>query len=230
MNNIIRVAIADDDAIFRSSLYEVLAAREDIELVGTASDGLRLLKLLETRPVDVALLDVDMPWLNGIRTAELITERYPKTAVAMLTAFRDENSLSQALQHNVRGFFTKDLSGEDIAANIRKVAAGETVLGNRPSQIMVQHFVKTSSRKRDPGLTDAVNNLPRHLRSVFDLLVQGLPNKAIAQKLHLSDSTVRSYVSALFDATGYRTRGELMMAAIDAGDGLRQANTQRLQS
>ena len=169
-----------------------------------------------------------MPWLNGIRTAELITERYPKTAVAMLTAFRDENSLSQALQHNVRGFFTKDLSGEDIAANIRKVAAGETVLGNRPSQIMVQHFVKTSSRKRDPGLTDAVNNLPRHLRSVFDLLVQGLPNKAIAQELHLSDSTVRSYVSALFDATGYRTRGELMMAAIDAGDGLRQANTQRL--
>ena len=75
-----------------------------------------------------------------------------------------------------------------------------------------------------------MNNLPRHLRSVFDLLVQGLPNKAIAQELHLSDSTVRSYVSALFDATGYRTRGELMMAAIDAGDGLRQANTQRLQS
>ncbi len=214
----IRILLVDDDQIIREGLANLLNLQEGLTVVAAAEDGRKALRMLAGQSVDVALLDVDMPVLDGISTAKEIKRMYPDVAVVMLTAFEHENSLAQSLASNVRGFLTKDIPAPELAQLIKQAHSGQRVFGSRPTQILTDAYL--ASGKNDSAYDDfrqKVEQLPDYLRSVFDLLIQALPNKTIARQLGITEATARSYISELFTATGYTNRGELTVTAIKAG-------------
>lgn len=218
MSEAIRVLLADDDAIIREGLASLLNRQDGINVVAVAENGRKALRELSKQPVDVALLDVDMPVLDGIATAKEAARLYPSVTVVMLTVFEHEESLAKSLALNVRGFLTKDIPSAQLAQLIKQAHAGYSVFGPRPTRILADSYL--NSGKNDPGYDDfraQVEQLPDYLRATFELLIQALPNKTIAKKLGLSEATVRSYISEIFAALGYTNRGELTITAIKAG-------------
>nr|DAG19118.1 MAG TPA: response regulator [Caudoviricetes sp.] len=218
MSETIRILLADDDQIIRDGLANLLNAQDGLSVAAVVADGRAALRAIAERCVDVALLDVDMPILDGISTAKEIGRLYPDIAVVMLTAFEHEDSLAQSLASNVRGFLTKDIPATELAQLIRQAHAGQQVFGPRPTQILTSSYL--TAGKNDPAYDDfrqKVEQLPDYLRAVFDLLIQALPNKTIARQLGVTEATIRSYTSELFTATGFTNRGELTITAIKAG-------------
>lgn len=183
-----------------------------------AENGSMALRELSRRAVDVALLDVDMPVLDGLAAAKEMARLYPSVVVVMLTVFEHEESLARSLALNVRGFLTKDISSAQLAQLIKQAHAGYSVFGPRPTSILADSYL--NSGKNDPkydAFRERVERLPGYLRTTFDLLIQALPNKTIAKRLGLSEATVRSYISEIFTTLGYTNRGELTITAIKAG-------------
>ena len=219
MNATIRVLLADDDIIVREGLVGLLDRQDGIDVVAVAENGSEALRECSRQVVDVALLDVDMPVLDGLAAAKEMARLYPSVAVVMLTVFEHEESLAKSLALNVRGFLTKDIPPPaQLAQLIKQAYAGYTVFGPRPTSILADSYL--NSGKNDPGydaFRERVERLPNHLRTTFDLLIQALPNKIIAKRLGLSEATVRSYISEIFTALGYTNRGELTITAIKAG-------------
>ncbi|WP_353067171.1 response regulator transcription factor [Arcanobacterium hippocoleae] len=218
MSEDIRILLADDDQIIRDGLANLLNLQDGITVVAAVENGRAALRVLAEHRVDVALLDVDMPVLDGIRTAKEIGRMYPNIAVVMLTAFEHEDSLAQSLASNVRGFLTKDIPAPELAQLIKQAHSGQRVFGLRPTQLLTESYMASS--KNDPTYDDfrqKVDQLPNYLRSVFDLLIQALPNKIIARELGITEATARSYISELFTATGFTNRGELTITAVKAG-------------
>ncbi|MBT1018080.1 response regulator transcription factor [Canibacter sp. lx-72] len=218
MSENIRVLIADDDQIIRECLANLLHLQEGITVLAAVADGSKALRILADKSVDVVLLDVDMPVLDGISTAKEIARLYPSVDVVMLTSFEHEDSLGQSLASNVRGFLTKDIPIAELAQLLKYAHGGQRVFGQRPTQILAESYMALG--KNDPAYDDfrqRVEQLPDYLRAVFDLLIQALPNKIIARKLGITEATARSYISELFIATGFTNRGELTITAIKAG-------------
>lgn len=218
MSDTIRILLADDDQIIRDGLANLLNAQDGLSVAAAVADGRAALRAIAERRVDVALLDVDMPILDGVSTAKEIGRLYPDIAVVMLTAFEHEDSLAQSLASNVRGFLTKDIPATELAQLIRQAHAGQQVFGPRPTQILASSYL--TAGKNDSAYDDfrqKVEQLPDYLRAVFDLLIQALPNKTIARQLGVTEATIRSYTSELFTATGFTNRGELTITAIKAG-------------
>ncbi len=218
MNATIRVLLADDDIIVREGLAVLLDRQNGIDVVAVAENGSEALRECSRQVVDVALLDVDMPVLDGLAAAKEMARLYPSVAVVMLTVFEHEESLAKSLALNVRGFLTKDIPSAQLAQLIKQAYAGYTVFGPRPTSILADSYL--NSGRNDPrydAFRERVERLPNHLRTTFDLLIQALPNKIIAKRLGLSEATVRSYISEIFTALGYTNRGELTITAIKAG-------------
>ncbi|MCF2706480.1 response regulator transcription factor [Arcanobacterium haemolyticum] len=214
----VSVLLADDDAVIRDGLSELLSQAEGISRVGRAANGGDVLVEMGKEHYDVLLLDVDMPVLDGITTAQIVRENYPDTTIVMLTAFEHEDSLGQALSLGVRGFLTKDIPVPVLAKLIRQAHAGQTVMGSRPTDILASNYVANlQNREQFNDLVQAVETLPDYLRPVFNLLLEARANKAIARALGLQESTVRSYVSEIFTHTKCASRGELAIKAIKAG-------------
>lgn len=214
----IRVLFADDDQIIREGLANLLNHQEGITVVATAEDGAQALDILATQTVDVALIDVDMPVLDGIQTAQRIARRYPDLAVVILTAFEHEESFVRSLEQNVRGFLTKDIPPDRLAEQLKRAHAGERVFGPRPTEMLTSNFLAASSNA--PEYRDfrrRVEALPPYLRDVFDLVIEAYPNKTIARRLKLSENTVRTYVSQLFIALDFTSRNQLTITALKAG-------------
>lgn len=217
-NKGIRVLLADDDDFFRENLSSLLMKQSDLDVVVTARNGVEVLNILNSETVDVVLLDVDMPILNGIQTATIIAEKYPHLTLIMLTVFEHEKSLAQALEIGVQGFLTKDIPAPQLAELIKYAHAGQPVMGRKPAELLTASYVATCQNASEHNdFIEAVNSLPPYLRSVFELLAKARPNKAIAKELDLSESTVRSYVSDIFTRVGCTSRGEVAIMAIKAG-------------
>lgn len=214
----LRVLLADDDPILRDGLAEVLDAQPGIEIVAVVADGGAALDAMTRYSVDVALLDVDMPGIDGIHAAARITAGYPSTTVVMLTAFENDSFLARALHVGAQGFLTKDIPVGQLAQLIQRAHAGETVMGAEPIRILTASYLQDQRRKYDyADFIHAVEKLPPHLRAVFGLLAQAVPNKTIARQLHLAEGTVRIYVSQILTATGCTNRSEIALNAMKSG-------------
>lgn len=217
-NRDIRILFADDDRIIREGLANLLNHQDGITVVATAENGAQALKILATQPVDVALIDVDMPVLDGIQTAQRIAKQYPKLVVVILTAFEHEESFARSLEQNVRGFLTKDIPPDRLAEQLKRAHAGERVFGSRPTEMLTSNFLAASSNAPEyQYFRRRVEALPPYLRDVFDLVIEAYPNKTIARRLKLSENTVRTYVSELFVALDFTSRNQLTITALKAG-------------
>lgn len=219
----IRVGLADDDALVRSTLTELLATTDDIRVVWTACDGRKALGLLrspEAPEVQVLLLDVQMPRLDGMTLAEMLHRERPDLAILILTTFVADGVLNRALAAGVRGFIAKEDRVSTLADTIRSVAAGNTVLSPASSAIIGGWSAPTTPAATSPDVSNAlppgVTLSPRE-SEVLVLMVEALSNRQIATRLHLSETTVKTHVSAIIAKLGVQDRVGAVVYALRNG-------------
>ena len=220
----IHVGLADDDALVRSTLTELLATTEDVRIVWAARDGREALDLLfspETPEVQVLLLDVQMPRLDGITLAERLRKERPGIGILILTTFVADDVLNRALAAGVRGFIAKEDPVATLADTIRNVAAGTMVLSPASSAI-IGGWSAPAAPAAAPSpdtaavLPPGVSLSPRE-SEVLVLMVEALSNKQIATRLGLSETTVKTHVSALIAKLGVQDRVGAVVYALRNG-------------
>ncbi|MFD8569395.1 response regulator [Streptomyces sp. NPDC059639] len=209
----LKVVVADDQAAVREPLAAVLGLAQDIDVVAAAADGTEVLTAVAAGPVDVVLMDLRMPVMDGIETTRRLAEEHPEVAVVVLTTFADDESILAALSAGARGYLTKNAGRQDITRAIRAAAAGQSVL-DREVQDRLLATVRTKAPAPGQHLPDDIT--PRE-REVLALIGQGLPNRAIAEKLFISEATVKTHINNLFAKAGIRDRADAVRRAIAAG-------------
>ncbi|MEB8341917.1 response regulator transcription factor [Streptomyces endophyticus] len=210
----LRVVVADDQAAVREPLAAVLALSEDIDVITAAANGTEVLSAVAAGPVDVVLMDLRMPEMDGIEATRRLSEEHPGVAVVVLTTFADDDSILAALSAGARGYLTKNAGRQDILRAIRAAAAGQSVL-DRAVQDRLLATVRTTAPAAAPRSLPA-DITPRE-REVLTLIGQGLPNRAIAEKLFISEATVKTHINNLFAKADIRDRADAVRRAIAAG-------------
>ncbi|MGJ5899104.1 response regulator [Streptomyces niveiscabiei] len=208
----LRVIVADDQATVREPLAAVLDLADDIDVVAAAADGTGVLAAVAAGPVDVVLMDLRMPVLDGIETTRRLSDAHPEVAVVVLTTFADDDSILAALGAGARGYLTKNAGRQDIVRAIRAAAAGQSVLDHEVQDRLLATLRTTPT----PALPLPPNLTPRE-REVLTLIGQGLPNRAIAEKLFVSEATVKTHINNLFTKADIRDRADAVRRAIAAG-------------
>jgi DNA-binding NarL/FixJ family response regulator len=213
----IRVLVADDQAAVREPLAAVLDLLEDIDVVAVAANGAEVLTAVAARPVDVVLMDLRMPGMDGTEATRRLSEQYPQIAVVVLTTFADDESILAALGAGARGYLTKNAGRQDIARAVRAAAAGQSVLDHAVQDRLLTSL-RTSFRAGTPELTEQLPaDLTPREREVFALIGEGLSNRGIAERLFISEATVKTHINNLFAKAGIRDRADAVRRAVRAG-------------
>ncbi len=208
----VRVLIADDHPVFLDGLLVLLASTPGIEVVGTAADGEALLEAAAAAPFDVAVVDLDMPGVDGATATRQLMLQRPDVAVLVLTMHDDDESVQRALRAGARGDVLKGAAQGAIVRAINALAEGDTVLHGDIGARVVRAATESRPSPDFPSLS-------AREAEVLHLVARGLTNQAIADRLFLSIKTVQNKVSDLLDKTGTRSRAELVAHARDAGLG-----------
>ncbi|AQW49275.1 response regulator transcription factor [Streptomyces violaceusniger] len=210
----IRVLIADDEALMRAGIRLILENAEDIEVAAEAGDGREAAEACRTQQIDVALLDIQMPIRDGIAAAEDIARLSPRTCVVMLTAFGEEAHVTRALRAAASGFILKDTGPADLIRAVQLAAKGEPVLAPRITRRLLERHVQ-SGRDTEAALR-RIEELTPAERDVLRLLGTGLSNAEIADQLYLSAGTVKAHISRILTRTGCANRVQAAILAHDA--------------
>ncbi|MFJ8043441.1 response regulator [Kitasatospora sp. NPDC096147] len=207
------MVVADDQAAVREPLAAVLGLAAGIEVVAAAANGTEVLAAVAEQPVDVVLMDLRMPVLDGTETTRRLTEEHPEVAVVVLTTFADDESIMAALGAGARGYLTKNAGRQDIVRAIRAAAAGQSVLDREVQDRLLATARSRSAADPRPLPTDLT---PRE-REVLTLIGRGLPNRAIAEELFVSEATVKTHINNLFAKADIRDRADAVRRAMAAG-------------
>lgn len=205
----IRVLLVDDQDIFRQGLAALLSVREDIDVVGEACDGQKSIALAAELQPDVILMDVRMPICDGVVATREIHQRYPWIQIVVLTTFDDDEYIWQSLQAGAIGYLLKRTPVDQVVATIRSAHLGYSQLS---PTIASKVFNQLSSR---PSARSAIepSQLSKRELDVLKLIGQGKNNQEIAEILHLSDGTVRNYVTRILTQLGLRDRIQAVLWA-----------------
>lgn len=202
----IRVMLVDDHAVVRSGLGAFLLAYADLELVGDASSGERAVALCRQVQPDVVLMDLMMPGMDGATATKLIRERHPEIQVIALTSFKEKEWVENTLKAGAVGYLLKDVSSDELANAIRAAAEGKPTLAPEATQVLIQ---STRASAKKPGF-----DLTEREREVLALMVKGLNNGQIAERLVVSVSTVKFHVSSILSKLGASSRTEAVSIAL----------------
>ncbi len=223
-NSKIRIVVADDHPIFRDGLCKLLALEQDFEVVAQAQDGREVLDVLRQYEPDILLLDLKMPGLDGLATLQRLQAAKNKTRVIVLTASDDKNEFVQAMKLGSSGIVLKQTATELLIKSIRKVHGGEIWLDSYTTQAVIRTFVagedipvpapptpmppqpQQRERERSP--------LSQREREIVALVAQGFKNKEMAEKMFISEQTVKNHLHNIFDKLGVSDRLELALYAI----------------
>jgi DNA-binding NarL/FixJ family response regulator len=212
----IRLVIADDQGMVRAGFRSLLDAEPDLEVVGEASDGEQAVEVVSRLRPDVTLMDIRMPVLDGIAATRAILDASVPTKVLVLTTFDLDEYVFEALRAGASGFLLKDAPAEDLAAAVRVVASGESLLAPGVTRRVIDAFVTRAAPvrpRRDEGLDRLT---PRELE-VLGLLARGLSNLDIAQRLFVSEGTTKTHVSNVLAKLGLRDRVQAVIYAYENG-------------
>ena len=208
-----RVLVVDDQPLVRSGFRMVLEERADLELVGEAADGVEALELARELDPDVILMDVRMPNLDGVEATRQLVESGTRARILVLTTFDLDEYVYAAIRAGASGFLLKDVEPAELVDAIRVVAAGNSLFGPAATERLVARFAQQPSP--DAGRT--LDELTDREKEILTLLASGLSNAELAEKLFLSETTVKTHVSAILRKLRVRDRVQAVIAAYDAG-------------
>ncbi len=195
----IRVLIADDDPLIREGLAILLAKDPEISVAALAADGREAVEYCGERQIDIALIDIRMPIMDGVNAAARIAALSPVTKTIILTTFQEDELIRQAVANGAKGYLLKGKSAEEIREAIKLVHAGSTVF----QDTVFERLRNAQPQGIDPEL------FTEREREIMELIAEGLSNKDIASRLFLSEGTVKNYISALLDKLGLKQRTQI---------------------
>jgi DNA-binding NarL/FixJ family response regulator len=208
---VIKIALADDHTIFRDGLRRLLALETDFKIVAEAKDGTEVMPILEEHEPDILLLDLRMPGADGLTLLQRIQTNKLKTKIIVLTASEDEGEYIQAMKYGTSGIVLKQTATELLIKSIRKVYHGEIWLDSRTTAAVMRQFASPS----DPGPREREKPaLSNREREIVACVAQGFKNKEIAEKMFISEQTVKNHLHNIFDKLGVSDRLELALYAI----------------
>ncbi len=209
----IRVLIADDQALFRRGLYVVLGTEDQIEVVAEAADGEEAVAKASELAPDVVLMDVRMPKVSGIEAARRINELLPSTRILMLTVSDEEEDLYEAIKAGANGYLLKEISVEEVSDSIRAVVQGQSLISPSMASKLLNEFTSMAKRTGEPEPLPAPVLTSRELE-VLKLVALGMKNKEVADKLFISDNTVKNHVRNILEKLHLHSRMEAVMYAV----------------
>ena len=204
----IRVLLVDDHAVVRSGLSAFLLAFDDLELAGEASSGEEAVRLCGRLQPDVVLMDLVMPGMDGAQATRVIREKCPATQVIALTSFKEKELVEGAMEAGAIGYLLKNVSADELAGAIREAHAGRPTLAPEAAQALIQ------ARREPPKIGF---DLTQREREVLALLVEGLNNPEIAERLVVSRATIKFHVSSILSKLGVASRTEAVAVAVKEG-------------
>ncbi|MGD1118611.1 MAG: response regulator transcription factor [Dehalococcoidales bacterium] len=201
----IRILLVDDHAVVRSGLGAVLLTYDDMVLVGEAANGEEAVRLCRTLKPDVVLMDLMMPVMDGVTATRTIHDSQPDIRIIALTSFGERELVEGVLKAGATGYLLKTVSAAELIEAIKGAAAGKTTLSPEAAQILVQNLKQPKAETHD---------LTEREQEILALMVDGLPNHDIAEKLVVSQSTVKFHVSNILSKLGVATRTEAVALAL----------------
>ncbi len=205
---LIRIVLVDDQSLIRQGLKALLELEPDVEVVGEAENGQNAIALVETLRPDILLLDIRMPFMDGVAVTREVGQHFPDTKVLILTTFDDDEYVAQALRYGAKGYLLKDTPSEELASAIRAVYKGYTQLGPGLFEKAIPK-VAVPSTSPPPGWEQLT---PRE-KEVLRLIAAGANNREIAEKLYISEGTVKNHVTRILSQLGLRDRTQAALVA-----------------
>lgn len=212
----IRVLIADDQALVRDGFGMILDAQPDIEVVGGAADGREAIEMTRALRPDVVLMDIRMPEVDGIEaTRRLMADGGTAPRILMLTTFDQNEYVYEAMKAGAGGFLLKDVRREELVNAVRVIAAGDALLAPALTRRLIEDFV----RRPPPGqaVPEALADLTERETGVLRLMARGLSNAEIAERLVVSEATVKTHVARILSKLGLRDRIQVVVMAYETG-------------
>lgn len=204
-NEPIRVLLVDDHSVVRSGLGAFLFAFDDLELVGEASGGTEAVRLCGELKPDVVLMDLMMPDMNGVEATTIIREKHPETQVVALTSYKEDELVHGVLKAGAIGYLLKNVTADELADAIRAAKAGQPTLAPEATQALIH----ATTKPPDLGF-----DLTQREREVLSLMIEGLNNPDIAERLVVSRSTIKFHVSSILSKLGASSRTEAVALAL----------------
>ena len=209
----IRLIICDDQEVVCQGLRAILSTSDNIQVAGIANNGMEALELLKDLKVDVILMDLKMPVMNGIHTTKAIKENYPDVKVLVLTTYDADAWLFDAIRNGADGYLLKDTSREALVQAIEEIVGGNTPVDSKVAGKLFRQL----SKQAMPGDSTLGENLSNREKEILKLIAQGMANAEIAQTLFLSEGTVRNYVSAILEKLDVDDRTQAAVLALRYG-------------
>ena len=203
--NPIRVLLVDDHMVVRSGLSTVLSVFDDLKLVGEAGDGEEAVRLCERLQPDVILMDLLMPKMDGVTAIKAIKTRWPQIQIIALTSFKEKEYVEGALKAGANGYLLKDVSAEELVNAVRRATAGQPSLSPEAAQVLMKNVSEPALPHQD---------MTGRELEILALMVEGLSNNEIAERLIISQSTVKFHVSNILSKLGVTGRTEAVALAV----------------
>jgi DNA-binding NarL/FixJ family response regulator len=213
---VIRVLLADDQALVRAGFRALLDAQDDIEVVAEAADGEEAVQLARTLTPDIVLMDIRMPGMDGLQATRAIVadDDLVDVRVVILTTFDLDEYVFEALRDGASGFLVKATEPAELVHAVRVVTAGDALLSPGVTKRLVAEFAE---RAKEPGVVPALDALTDREREVMGLVAEGLSNEEIAERLVVSPATAKTHVSRAMVKLGARDRAQLVVFAFESG-------------
>lgn len=209
----IRVFLMDDHEVVREGVRLLLEGSGSIEVVGEAATCAEALTRIPAARPDVAILDVQLPDGSGVEVCRDIRNDHPEIACLMLTSFSDEEALFQSIMAGAAGYVLKQIRGNDLAATVRRVAAGESLIDPAVTGRLLERL-----RRPEPDEDPRIASLTKLERTILDHVAEGKTNRQIANEVHLAEKTVKNYVSSILMKLGMSRRTEAAVFAVRAAE------------
>ncbi len=206
----IKLLIVDDQTLMRDGLKSVLSLEKDFEVIGTAANGVEAIKMIAKTVPDLVLLDIRMPEMDGVTCIKNIRKLHPDMKVIMLTTFNDDEYIIEALANGASGYFLKDIEMETLIESIRDCAAGKTIIPHEVAIKLAEGLSRiSSSKKKDTDNSDL--DLTERELELCTMMVQGFTNKQISMMIHITEGTVRNYISNIYNKIGISDRTQAVL-------------------
>lgn len=209
--HMINVMIVDDQVLLRKSIGKIIESDSAISVVAMAGNGLEAISKCKHQQIDLILMDIEMPKMNGIESLKHIKSHFPSVKVIMLTTFDNKTNIIEAFMAMANGYITKDISPDELVSVIKCVNYGLTVIHDSVNEMIVEAFARCGQK------SSIFDKLSKKEMEIVKLIVSGKSNKAIAEHLNYSEGTIKNKVSRIYEKIGVDDRLKLAVLAVENG-------------